>query len=128
MKYLILPLLMFSSLILFPSYQAEQWDLLGMKDVKYEGEKDELSINATQGPYKQLKVFVEDAPVNLYSLRIMYHDGTFQNEKFYKVIADGGRTKNIDLTGKRIDKIEFVYATPLRAAPEKARVLVFGKK
>ncbi len=128
MKYLLLPLLMLSSLVLLPSFQADQWDLIGMKDVKYKGEKDVLKVNATEGPYTQLKVFVEDAPVHLYSLKIMYHDGTFQNEEFYRMINDGGRTKDITLVGKRIDKIEFVYATPLRAQPEKARVLVFGKK
>lgn len=128
MKYLMLPLILLSALVFLPSFQAAEWDLIGMKDVRYESEQDQLKISATEGPYTHLKIFVEDAPVHFYSMRIMYHNGTFQNETFYKIIAENGSTKDIVLTGKRIDKIEFTYATPLRSQPEKARVLVFGKK
>lgn len=128
MKYFMFPTIVLAFFIALSSFQADEWDLIGMKTVKYDAEKDELLVDAPMGPYNYLKVFVEDAPVHVYEMKIMYEDGTFQIEKMYRVIADGGKTDDIRLTGKRIDKIQFVYATPLRAMSDNGQVLVFGKK
>lgn len=128
MKYLIIPFLMLVANVLLPAFQSDQWDLIGAKNAKYTCDTDKLIINAAEGPYEKLKVYVHDAPLHIYNLRITYHDGTVQDEDMCMVYAVGGRTHHIDLSGKHIDHIEFVYPDAQRSQTEKGRLEVYATK
>jgi hypothetical protein len=104
------------------------WNFMGDKQVNYAIDRDVIWVTG-HDIYKQVKVRITDAPLNMHDMEIYFENGEKQNVNLRQNFSQGSWSRVIDLPGnnRRIKKIEFVYDTK-NAGRGKARVAVWGKK
>jgi hypothetical protein len=88
------------------------WELLGRKNVSFLGvDRDTLHVGRSQGRFRELKIMVEGAPVEMYDINIVFGDGSSFRPETRLHFAPGTESRTIDLPGSNriIRKIDFVY-------------------
>lgn len=126
-KFCLCALAVASFAILPTTSSAEDWRLLGTRQVKDRVETDRISLNGHRG-YRKLKVCVYRNPVNFKDLDVYFENGGHQDIAIARRINAGNCTRVIDLKGGKrdLDRIVMRYEeTSKRRAT--ATVKVFGK-
>lgn len=87
------------------------WVRLGCKDVKFLIDRDTLKVGREEGRFSALRVKVRRTPVEMFSLRITFGNGSRLDVPVREFIPPGGGSRPIDLPGNNrgIDRIEMVY-------------------
>jgi hypothetical protein len=108
---------------------AEDWDLLGVRTVTANTDRDEIEVTATRGLFKKLKFTVKGHPIFLEKMIVHYGNGEVYDHPVRFNIAAGSESREIDLPGNNriIKKVVFWYekANWLGGAPV---VSLWGKR
>lgn len=103
------------------------WEKLGERKVSDRLDHDEILVTSAKGDFKSLKILVRDHAVQFRDMKVHFGNGGTQDVQLRSVIAAGGESRVIDLTGndRVIRKVSFVYdSQSLGGRP--ATVLLFG--
>jgi hypothetical protein len=107
----------------------EDWDLLGVRTVKDNLDRDEIEVTAARGVFTKLKFTVKGNPIFLEKMIVHYGNGDVWDHPVRFKIEAGSESREIDLPGDRriIKKVVFWYekANWLGGAPV---VTLWGKR
>jgi len=87
------------------------WVRLGCKDVRFLIDRDTLKVGRQEGRFSALRIKVRRAPVEVFSLRVTFGNGSRMEVPVREFIGPGGGSRPIDLPGNNrgIDRIEMLY-------------------
>lgn len=107
---------------------AEQWELLGSREVSLDAERDEIKVGRNEGKYKKIQLRVRGNDVEMLDLKVIYGNGRVDDIRVREMIRQGGETRGIDLKGENrvIDRVVMAYRRPANGKG-KATVEVYGK-
>lgn len=107
------------------------WHKIGTLHADFTRETDEISVLLAD-KFSAIKFKVEDAPINLNSLKIYYEDGTVEDvtANFPFAIQAPGESKIVNLKGgeRELKKVQFTYSSVNNAKDKKAKVELWGLK
>ena len=114
------------------------WVELGVRRVDFKAERDTFAVGAEAGTFKKLRFAVKQRGIRILGVKVHYASGQVQALKVRAKLAKGGRTRVIDLAGKRprrIKKVVFVYRSRARSAGKnlnsskkgRAHVILWGR-
>jgi hypothetical protein len=88
-----------------------EWARLGCKDVRFLIDRDTLKVGRQEGRFSALRLKVRRAPVEIFSLRVTFGNGSRMDVPVREFIPPGGGSRPIDLPGNNrgIDRIEMIY-------------------
>ena len=104
------------------------WQLLGEQQVDFKKDQDRFSVRRKGGPFREVRIEVENAPVEIDEMIVTFSDGQTFKPRINARFAEGKGSRAIDLPGgrKSIESVEFVYRSISRREG-KARVLVYAR-
>jgi hypothetical protein len=114
-RHLLLGFLLFSLLWTALAEAAEKrqgrWELLGRQDVTFKRDHDRIPVGKKEGPFRQLQVKVQGAPVEIGKMTVTFGNGETFSPDLKHRFKEGATTRVIDLPGERraIKSIEFNY-------------------
>ena len=104
------------------------WHKIGEVTANFKAEKDELVVMGAD-KFKAVKLFVKDAPMNIFDLEIYYEDGTQEAIALKNEFKAGGESRVIDIKSEvSIKKVVFTYKSIENSKDEKATVELYGMK
>jgi hypothetical protein len=77
----------------------ENWRELGRVKAGHNGDHDRIEINGPHDSYRRLKFRVENSPLNMSKMVVVYEDGAPENIEVRNDIPKGGESRSIDLKG-----------------------------
>jgi hypothetical protein len=88
-----------------------EWVRLGCKDVRFLIDRDTIKVGRQEGRFAALRLKVRRAPVEMFSLRVTFGNGSRMDLPVREFIPPGGNSRAIDLPGNNrgIDRIEMIY-------------------
>jgi hypothetical protein len=88
-----------------------EWARLGCKDVRFLIDRDTIRVGRQEGRFSALRLKVRRAPVEMFSLRVTFGNGSRIDVPVREFIPPGGGSRPIDLPGNNrgIDRIEMLY-------------------
>jgi hypothetical protein len=103
------------------------WQLLGTRKVSLARETDVLDVSR-QGRFDALRIEVENGPLEMYSIQVVFSNGERFSPATRLDFRDGDATRVIDLPGtaRTIQRIVFRYRGPARLGA--ATVRVYGRE
>jgi hypothetical protein len=106
---------------------AADWQRLGCKTVGFLVDRDVIPVGRKEGTFSAIRLRVRNAPIEMFSLRVVFGSGARQDINLRAVIPQGGETRRIDLAGKErgIDRVEMLYRS-IPTFKGKAEVCVDG--
>jgi hypothetical protein len=122
-------LILTNLLVLACASTRGDWELLGRKDVSFLGvDRDTLHVGRSQGRFRELKIMVEGAPVEMYDINVVFGDGSSFRPETRLHFEPGMESRTIDLPGSNriIRRIDFVYRKT-SGLFRKATVTVYGR-
>jgi hypothetical protein len=104
------------------------WQLLGEQEVDFKNDHDRIDVKRSAGPFRQLRVEIRDAPIEIREMTVTFGDGRRFKTNIRGPFREGSETHVIDLPGNRrsIDGVDFVYQS-LNRRRGKGRVLLYGR-
>ena len=104
------------------------WQLLGEQEVDFKNDHDRIDVKRTAGPFRELRIEVRNAPIELSEMIVKFADGKTFKPKIQGRFREGSGSQVIDLPGKErsIDGVEFVYHSTSRSLG-KGRVLLYAR-
>ena len=107
---------------------SAQWQDLGSREVKDRSEQDTWHVGKGKGEFRRIKIAVSVRPVRFYRLRVTFGNGATQEVEIRNLIAAGGQTRAIDLTGKDryIDKVDIWYEAYTLRRGRRSMVTLYG--
>ena len=110
---------------------AKGWHKIGSVHADFQKETDEISVLGADR-FAAIKFKVDEAPINLITLKVFYEDGTVEDVTAYFPfsIQPPGESKVIDLKGteRDIKKVQFTYSSVNNKKDKKAKVELWGLK
>ena len=105
---------------------AQDWQLLGTRQVSYAAEKDVIPVTVRDGLFRSIKIEVADGNIEMYDVNVVFANGETFSPKTRMSFGEGSRSRVIDLpsTLRIINRIEFFYRS--RIARGRATVRVYG--
>jgi hypothetical protein len=105
-----------------------QWQLLGEQEVDFKNDRDRIDVKRSSGPYRDLRIEVRDAPIEINEMIVTFGDGKTFRPKIQARFREGRGSHVINLPGNRrsIDGVEFVYHSISRRQG-KGKVLLYGR-
>jgi hypothetical protein len=106
---------------------GDKWVLLGTREVDLGKGTDTVDLSKAKGRVKALRLEVDDAPILLSRVQVIYNNGTLHNEDRKINLLVGERTRPIDLRNEErfVDQINLVFERNT-SAKERASVEVWG--
>lgn len=106
------------------------WEKLGEKEVAFRGDRDVIPVGAQDGRFDALRLHVTGNGLELLDLKVVFGNGESQDVTVRENLAEGARTRVIDLTGNTrvITRVELVYKTEGRRREGRATVHVWGRR
>jgi hypothetical protein len=107
----------------------ENWRELGRVKAGHNGDHDRIEINGPHDSYRRLKFRVENSPLNMSKMVVVYEDGAPENIEVRNDIPKGGESRSIDLKGgkRKLKSVEFWFDTK-GVLNGKAEVILYGDK
>ncbi len=104
------------------------WKKLGDEHVNHDVDHDSIHV-ADSGRMRELRLRVDDAPVNFRRIVITYTDGQKQDLEYLENVAIGRDSRIVPLgaDGHAIKEVEFWYETASLGG-KKAHVTLFGRE
>lgn len=105
-----------------------RWQLLGEQEVDFQNDHDRIDVKRNDGPFRQLRIEVRDAPIEIREMVVTFGDGKKFRPKIQARFREGHGSHVINLPGNRrsIDGIEFVYRS-INRKQGKGTVLVYAR-
>jgi hypothetical protein len=107
-----------------------RWQLLGEQEVNFDNDHDRIDVKRNDGPFRELRIEVRDAPIEIREMVLTFGDGKKFRPKIQARfrVREGHGSHVIDLPGNRrsIDGVEFVYRSIDRRRG-KGRVLLYAR-
>lgn len=105
-----------------------QWQLLGDQEVNFDNDHDRIDVKRKAGPFRQLRIEVRDAPIEIREMIVTFGDGKKSRPKIQARFREGHGSHVIDLPGDRrsIDGVEFVYRS-ISSKRGKGKLLLYGR-
>src|SRR4030095_16735614 len=110
------------------------WQELGSVNVNFTVNHDDIVL-VGQAEYRSLKFKVQDAPVNILNMNVIYQNGKVDQFTLKYQIAAGGESRVIDLktdnlkTGvRKIRRVTIWYQTDSTAQQRAAKITLLGMK
>jgi hypothetical protein len=107
---------------------AQDWELLGRREVDYKGDRDTISVGSSKGQFKQLRIVVRGGSIEMHDMVVTFgNDKTFSPDLRHK-FNENSSSRVIDLPGEKrnIRRIDFRYRSTDRKQG-KATVQVYGR-
>lgn len=107
---------------------AQDWELLGTRQVSFRSEKDVVPVTAREGTFRAIKVEVSGGNLEMYNIRVVFGDGEAFSPETRLVFREGSWSRTIDLPGdaRVIRKVEFLYRSELRRG--RATIRLYGSQ
>lgn len=104
------------------------WQLLGEQEVNFNTDRDRFDVRRRAGPFRELRVEVRDAPIEIREMVVTFGDGQTFRPNIHARFREGHGSHVIDLPGKRrsVDGVEFVYRS-INPRKGRGRVLLYGR-
>jgi hypothetical protein len=104
-------LLVATSLLIACASTSGDWELLGRKEVSFIVERDTIEVGRSEGRFRQLRIVVEGAPVEMRDIGVTFGDGSTVHPETRLEFQPGSESRAIDLPGRDrfIRRIDFVY-------------------
>lgn len=95
----------------FGERRRERWEQLGCQRVGFLENKDVIRVGRREGAFRALKLQVDDAPLRLMRMRVVFGDRDSQVFDIRSAIPAGAETRPLDLDGRRrvIERIDLEY-------------------
>jgi hypothetical protein len=108
--------------------RPDRWQPLGDAEAGFEFDRDRLNVARDAGPFRQLRVEVRGAPLEIREMTVTFGDGEQFKPRFPGRLEPGREGYVVDLPGGRrsIDAVTFVYRTEGRR-DRSAKVLLYGR-
>lgn len=108
--------------------RADDWELLGSRQVNFRADHDVIPVTAKEGWFKAIKIEVDDGNLELWDIRVIFANGETFSPKTRLVFREDSRSRTIDLPGERrfISRVEFNYRS--RGRSGKAEVKLYGTR
>lgn len=88
---------------------AGDWTPLGERILNYRTNEEAIAVK-NDDSYKQIKLQVKNAPLEIMTVKVLFKDGTSFDATLDKYVGPGGFTKEIELpAAKSIEKVTFTY-------------------
>ena len=81
--------------------RQDQWVLLGEQSVGFNVDRDTINVGREEGAFKQIRIESRANDIFLYTIRVVFGNGTDQRVQVNALVPAGGRSAPIDLTGER---------------------------
>ena len=106
---------------------ADDWELLGSRQVSFAVDHDVIPVTAREGVFRALKIEVEAGNLEMYDIKVVFGNGEVFSPGTRLVFRENSRSRTIDLPGNRrvINRVEFFYRSRVRRG--KATVRLYGK-
>jgi hypothetical protein len=125
-----LPVFVAAALLAGCASSRYDWELLGRKEVSLLGnvDRDSIHVGRSQGRFRELRVVVEGAPVEMYDMEVIFGDGSSFRPETRLFFAPNTESRTINLPGRDrvIRRIDFVYRKS-SGLFQRARVSVYGR-
>jgi hypothetical protein len=111
------------------TFHADNWKELGRVKAGHNGDHDRIEVNGPHDAYRRLKFRVENSPLNMSKMVVVYEDGAPENIDVRNDIPKGGESRSIDLKGgkRKLKSVEFWFDTK-GVLNGKAEVILYGTK
>lgn len=108
--------------------KSGQWHLMGEQEVNFDNDHDRIDVKRKAGPFRQLRVEVRDAPIEIREMIVKFADGKTFRPKIQARFREGHGSHVIDLPGNRksIDGVEFVYRS-ISSKRGKGKLLLYAR-
>lgn len=105
-----------------------RWELLGEQEVDFKNDHDRIDVRRRAGPYRELRIEVRDAPIEIHDMTVTFGDNKTFKPKIRARFREGHGSQVIDLPGNRrsIDKVDFVYRS-IDRKKGRGRVLLYAR-
>ena len=110
------------------------WQELGAVNVDFTVNHDDIVL-VGQAEYRSLKFKVQDAPVNILNMNVIYQNGKVDQFNLKYQVPPGGESRVIDLkadnlkTGvRKIRRVTIWYQTDSTAQQKAAKITLWGMK
>ena len=105
-----------------------QWQLLGEQEVNFDNDHDRIDVKRKAGPFRQLRIEVRDAPIEIREMIVTFADGKKYRPNIRARFHQGHGSHVIDLPGDRrsIDGVEFVYRS-ISSKRGKGKLQLYGR-
>jgi hypothetical protein len=105
-----------------------RWQLLGEQEVEFKNDHDRIDVKRNAGPFRQLRIDVRDAPIEIREMVVTFADGKTFKPKIRAHFAEGRGSHVIDLPGNRrlIDAVDFVYRS-INRREGKGKILLYAQ-
>jgi hypothetical protein len=105
-----------------------RWQLLGEQEVDDRTDRDRIDVRRDDGPFRELRIEVRDAPIEIRDMVVTFADGEKFQPRISERYDEGQRSRVISLPGGRrsVDGVEFLYRSIDRRGG-KGKVLLYGR-
>jgi hypothetical protein len=109
------------------SERRDGWQLLGQKEAARTHDRDEMDVPRKAGPFRQLRLAVRGAPVELDDVIVTFGDGQKFRPRVPRRLPEGD-AYIIELPGRRrsVDRVALVYHSYDRRQ-QTAKVFLYGR-
>jgi hypothetical protein len=103
------------------------WTYLGEANVDGQADHDNIRVGGSQGPFRAIRLRVENAPIRFDHVVVHYGNGSAVPISIRSRINPGGQTRAVDLPGDQriIESVEIWYERA-SGSPSKPKVRLFG--
>jgi hypothetical protein len=107
----------------------DNWRELGRVKAGHNGDHDRIVIDGPHDTFRRLKFRVENSPLHMSKMVVVYEDGAPENIEVKSEIPKGGESRSIDLKGgkRKLKSVEFWFDTK-GVLNGKAEVILYGEK
>jgi hypothetical protein len=104
------------------------WELLGQGEADFKKDRDRINVGRREGNFRELRVVVRGAPVEIYDMVVTFADGRTFSPNMRHRFEENSSTREIDLPGDRraIRYVDFAYRSPNRREG-RATVMLYGR-
>jgi hypothetical protein len=106
----------------------DRWQPLGDAEAGFEFDHDRLNVARDAGPFRQLRIEVRGAPLEIREMIVTFGDGEQFKPRFPARLEPRSEGYVVDLPGGRrsVDAVTFVYRTSGRR-DRSAKVLLYAR-
>lgn len=116
-------------MISLATVSGQAWTVLGSCKVNGNRDYDEITVTASRGDFKAVKLAVENEGIEFNRVVVHYGNGTSDRLDIRKFIPAGGETRVLDLAGgdRVVRKVSFYYeGNPMTF--KKGKVVLYGRR
>ena len=101
---------------------------MGQGEADFKKDRDRINVGRREGNFRELRVVVRGAPVEIYDMVVTFADGRTFSPNMRHRFEENSSTREIDLPGDKraIRYVDFAYRSPNRREG-RATVMLYGR-